>query len=310
MTTTSTGEADLTPDEADPTPDEADPTAEDQRDDGPVVDPRYLIAYSLGEPTLVLSPAPTRRAWMDETPQRFANRCLPMLIANQSGWCLTSVQSVRATWNGGVTKDDVTIEVLDGPSVPAVSSHFGSGVITWTVPFLFRTPPGWNLLVRGPANQPLDGAQALEGVVETDWSMSTFTMNWKLTRPGMPVTFEAGWPVCMVVPQRRAEFESFNPVLTRLDPATATFMEYHDWAAGRAAFLVGLDTPGSAEIAKGWQRDYFLGINQGQRTAGHQMKRDLKGFLGHAPHDRPPVDGPVEAPLDEAPVEGGPAGGR
>jgi Family of unknown function (DUF6065) len=43
---------------------------------------------------------------------------------------------------------------------------------------VFRTPPGCNLYVRGPANSPKDGIAALEGIIETDWSEATFTMNW------------------------------------------------------------------------------------------------------------------------------------
>jgi Family of unknown function (DUF6065) len=33
-------------------------------------------------------------------------------------------------------------------------SHFGDGIRTWHLPMLFRTPPGYKLLVRGPANYP------------------------------------------------------------------------------------------------------------------------------------------------------------
>ena len=56
-------------------------------------------------------------------------------------------------------------------------------------------------------------------MIETDWSVATFTMNWKLTRPHWPVTFEIGEPICMVVPQRRGELESFHPQsLCRLPP--------------------------------------------------------------------------------------------
>ena len=36
------------------------------------------------------------------------------------------------------------------------ASHFGSGILTWHLPLLFRTPPGYDLLVRGPANHPKD----------------------------------------------------------------------------------------------------------------------------------------------------------
>ena len=148
---------------------------------------------------------------MDATDQRFANRCLPLLMANQSGWVLVSRHALTATWDGGHGKDALTVEVTAGlPPFPAVS-HFGGGVLTWHVPWLFRTPPGWNLLVRGPANQPKDGVCVLEGLVETDWSPATFTLNWLLTRPGT-VAVAVGEPVAMIVPQRRGDLEQFDLV--------------------------------------------------------------------------------------------------
>ena len=55
-----------------------------------------------------------------------------------------------------------------GQLLPA--SHFGDGILTWHLPILFRTPPGYNLLVRGPANYPKDAVSPLEGIVETDWA--------------------------------------------------------------------------------------------------------------------------------------------
>ena len=97
-------------------------------------------------------------------------------------------------------------------------SHFGSGVITFTVPFLFRTPPGINLWVKGPANWIKDGVQALEGVVETDWLASTFTMNWKMTRVCEWVRFEKGEPFCMLVPVPRGLIETLVP---RAEPIVA-----------------------------------------------------------------------------------------
>ena len=36
-------------------------------------------------------------------------------------------------------------------------------------------------------------------------------MNWKFTRKLMPVRFEVDEPICMIVPQRRAELESSPP---------------------------------------------------------------------------------------------------
>ena len=240
--------------------------------------PIHLIAYRVGPPTLDLCSAPIRRAWMDATPDRFANRCLPLLIANQSGWLLTLRHSVRATWDGGTYQDATVIEILDPDEPPPAVSHFGSGIVTWTIPYLFRTPPGWNLLVRGPANEPLDGAHALEGIVETDWSSATFTMNWKLTRPGFPVVFEKGQPICMIVPQRRAELEGFDPMIVDLELAPNLAEEYREWRSGRAVFLEDLRTGARAAVRQKWQRDYFRGINPDPIEPEHQTKRSLRAF--------------------------------
>src|SRR5438445_10865538 len=99
---------------------------------------------------------------MDGTWGRTAYRCLPMVIANQSGWVILNRGLVTATWNGGRLSADCSIQAPDCVKPPL--SHFGDGIITWRIPYLFRTPPGWNLLMRGPANLPKDGASSLEGV--------------------------------------------------------------------------------------------------------------------------------------------------
>src|SRR5262249_11468483 len=142
----------------------------------------------------------------------WANRCLPLLVANQGGWVLLTPVPFEATWSGEPSPSGTTIEFSDElPHPRPVASHFGYGIVTWAVPFLFRTPPGYNLLARGPANWPKDGISPLEGLVETDWAVTTFTMNWKITRPDVTVRFEEREPFCMIVPQRRGELEAFRP---------------------------------------------------------------------------------------------------
>ena len=41
-----------------------------------------------------------RRDWMDETPSKFAYRCLPLTIANQTGWWVYNPVGFTAVWNG------------------------------------------------------------------------------------------------------------------------------------------------------------------------------------------------------------------
>ena len=107
-----------------------------------------------------------------------------MTLANQSGWFVLAPHVAVAEWNGGPVPDDLKVEIVGQPKAVQAMSRVGSGILTWTIPYVYRTPPGWNLLCRGPANYVKDGVQPLEGLVETDWSLASFSMNWKLTRPG------------------------------------------------------------------------------------------------------------------------------
>ncbi len=172
-----------------------------------------------GEMDVHIQKASPKRTWMDQTRDRFAYRCLPMVIANQMGWWIPNQVDFNAKWNGGPNPDDVTITMPKGKTAfgkllaeDVVVSNFGEGVITFSIPYLFRTPEGTNLWVRGPANFPRDGIQALEGIVETDWSHSTFTMNWKFTRPNHLVRFRPGEPICQIVPIQRHFAEQMEPI--------------------------------------------------------------------------------------------------
>jgi hypothetical protein len=171
------------------------------------------------------------------------------------------------------------VEVEPREERAIAQSHFGSGVVTWHIPYLFRTPPGYNLLVRGPANWPLDGASPLEGIVEADWAVATFTMNWKLTRPSQPVVFPAGFPVAMVVPQRRHDLESFRPVTRPIERDPELEREYRRWAEDRRRFNEELRDPGSAAVQRRWQKDYFQGTPPaGPKIPEHQVKLNLRPF--------------------------------
>jgi hypothetical protein len=250
-----------------------------------------LIAYRIApERSLDLVPAPAKRAWMDADTRGFAYRCLPLLIANQAGWFLLNGHEFRATWSGGRTRAAVRIEYLqDGAACEEcpshrgpVLSHFGAGIITWLIPYLFRTPAGYNLLARGPANWPKDGAAPLEGLIETDWAVAAFTMNWKLTRPKHPVTFARGEPICMLVPQRRGELESFQPEIRELAAEPELKQAHAAWNDGRKQFLVAKYLAGPASLSAGsrpWQGEYFRGTAPDGTTAPeHQTKLHLRSF--------------------------------
>jgi hypothetical protein len=247
-----------------------------------------LTAYRIA-PHAAAAPEPAerRRAWMDDTDARFANRCLPLLMANQAGWWIRNSHTFVARWGGENEKSGLEIRYAgERGSYPAVS-HFGYGIVTFHIPLLMRTPPGWNLLARGPANLPKDAAAPLEGLVETDWAVSTFTMNWQITRPDTEVEFRAGEPICMLVPQRRGELERFRPDVLPFERMPDAG-DYESWQASRTGFLVG-ERPEGTSASLGWQRDYMLGVvSDGTPPfTEHQRRLDLHQFTDE-PDPEPP----------------------
>ena len=247
-------------------------------------DPPEFVALRLA-PGMTLRSAPVGRKWMETKTGQFAKRCLPLLMGNQAGWELLNPVAFSAMWDGG--SDPSATCILPHADAPAqwVTSHFGSGILTWHIPYLFRTPPGYNLLVRGPANAPKDGVGPLEGIVETDWTTATFTMNWKFTRPGHRVVFEESEPVAMLVPMRRGELEHLRPVVRDATAEPATLLAFQRFSYSRQAFLRDIQRHGSAAERAGWQRDYMLGRKiDGTRAPEHQTRLQLGTFASEAPN--------------------------
>lgn len=250
-----------------------------------------LIAYRVTNwPAMRLIRARRSRQWMDNSQQRFAYRCLPLLIANQAGWWVLNSHPIRAVWTGGWDKTCVKIQSLDGETTLPASGHFGEGVLTFNLPYLFRTPAGFNLHVHGPANLPKDAIQPLEGIVETDWTIATFTMNWKFTRPNVPITFERDEPICMVTPVRRGLLESFQPRIVDVRESPETEKGFAEWSKLRTHFIEASQQPHTPEYKEGWQKHYFRGIgHEGRVAPEHQSKLELKSFEDRGPAVYPPL---------------------
>jgi len=232
-------------------------------------------------------PAPIARSWMSETRDGFARRCLPMLIANQAGWEILNPADTVVEWDGTEGLEGLRVS---GDAPPR--SHFGHGIVTWTLPFLLRTSPGFNLLVRGPANRPKDGVAALEGIVETDWSTATFTINWILTRPGT-VRFAKGEPIAVLMPSRRGEIETFDVAIKPFDHTSSLLADYQEWRRQRESFLANLAEDGGSSERERWQGDYFRGTLGGpaEGAGHHQTRLRLRSF-----HQLPPSDEQASRP--------------
>ncbi len=241
-----------------------------------------LTCYETTADPIRMRPAPPERAWMDASNQQFAYRCLPLVIANAHGWEILSPAAFEAEWTGSNALDGVRIKPLSPfGDYPPVMSHFGEGVLTFHVLGLFRTDPGVNLWVTGPVNRPKHGIQALTGVVETDWAVASFTMNWKFTAPGIRVRFDKDEPFCFFFPVPRGDLEEIQPEVKSISIADPdVYNGYAAWHESRSKFIDTLQTPGSEANRAKWERTYFQGNRADGKPgpADHQTRIRLKPF--------------------------------
>lgn len=211
-----------------------------------------LLPFGWGE-GWQLRPSPARRHWMDELPHGY--KCLPMVLANQWGWQILCPTDVVVTWDGSAEPTGLRVETATQYE-PAIKSQFGAGIMTFSPPWLFRTPPGWNLYLKGPSNRWKPNCVPLEGIIETWWLNYTFTLNWKLVEPGT-VVFAQGESLGQLVPVPHLTFQN----------AKATEAP------------IGLLEPKAAEDLLRWQEKRRL--IAGQKDNIHHLYRKAEGVDEH-----------------------------
>lgn len=218
---------------------------------------------------------------MDEAPESFPYRCLPLGIANSHGWEILNPYGFEVVWNGGMAAEDVAIWTDEGGKVnDAPVALFGQGTVTLHIQGLFRTPPGWNLYVSGPPNSFKDGAAPLAGIIETDWSPYTFTMNWRLTRPNHPVRFEENEAIAHIFPVERGIVEQVEPTFVPIDQDPELKAMFEQWSQSRDAFQQHVRDHPPEKPSDKWQKFYYRGLTpDGKCPVGdHQAKLQIREF--------------------------------
>jgi hypothetical protein len=175
-----------------------------------------LIAYRIKK-RVRIEPAPSTRAWMDAWPRRNPYHCLPLAVANSYGWQLLCKAAFNATWTGQHSKRSVIVTPAGRKKSGIGYSHFGGGILTFDADCLLRTTAPTELFVCGPLNACKHGVSALSAIVETSWSMHTFTMNWRFTAPDITVRFDEGEPFCQFFPIVPNTIDGIEPEIHDLD---------------------------------------------------------------------------------------------
>ena len=248
--------------------------------DAPWLDAHLIHANPDHAPKLV--PGRAQRAWMDGFVDRHPYRCLPLTMANTTGWELLCPFTVDINWTGGQGMEAISFSTPDpiaahelGPA-QILGSHFMAGIVTFHTGRLFRTPPGWAVLCMGPPNWPKDGIYPLSGLIETDWLPFPFTMNWQMTRPGR-VRFEAGEPFCFITLVEHHRLEGVAPHQAPLAEDPALKADFDAWRDSRAGFMDKLARRDENAVKQGWQRHYMRGTKADgdPAKADHVTKRRL-----------------------------------
>ena len=239
-----------------------------------------LECYPTSQRPPDIVPGRPQRAWMDAFAERHPYRCLPLSMANSSGWEILCPVGFSVEWNGGAHQDCITFTPDHGhPDFhDFAKSHFSRGIVTFHPGYLFRTPPGWSMWAGGPPNHVKDGVQPLVGLVETDWLPFPFTMNWIFTRPGR-VRFEKGEPFCFITLVQDKALAQVQPVTKSLASNDDLRLQYDAWYRQREEFNRRLMKQEPEAVRDAWQRYYFKGELPEQTGAAprdHVNKRRLK----------------------------------
>jgi hypothetical protein len=239
-----------------------------------------IYAYTLpGAPADAakwIRPATPKRDWMDRTPGTYAYRCIPLSAANTMGWEILNPVNCEFRWNGLTPHPQIFVwrekEVRFGPK-----THFGSGVVTWEIPFLFRTPPEYGLVVAGPANHDRDDIVPLDAFIRADWLPFPFTMNWRITRPDVTVRFRAGEPIARIFPYPLGLLEDMEIEVHDLAEDPEFQRRFEAWGQQRQrnyAQRRQIAERGGAEEAPDldalWNRQYAKGAGADGNAREHQ----------------------------------------
>jgi Family of unknown function (DUF6065) len=223
-----------------------------------------------------ITPASPLREWMDAFPTRHPYRCLPLAIANTHGWHIHLPCDIAVTWNGGPHTTDLVVSTTSGWSVGHIAhianSNFSMGIFTFHTGHIFRTSPGWNLLVTGPMNLPKRGCHPLSGVIESYWLPYPFTMNYQMERPGS-IYFEAGEPIAQIMPIPANYLPMIQPEILNVQSDPELYEDFKAWRDDRMQFLQRMDAGDAEATRTGWQRRYFTGVYPGGEVQSDHVNK-------------------------------------
>jgi len=236
--------------------------------------------------TMRIVPGSKARDWMDKTPYKFAYRCLPLSMANCTGWDVFAPCDFVVSWNGEPGLEDVQINYADDQMTFGGCS-FGCGILTMHTGYIIKTDSAWDIMCSGPVNNGIPWASPLTGIIETSWLNFTFTINWQINKPGT-YTFDSRHPVARLTPLPHT-YDDIETSMQMLSDDKKIKAEYEIWSRDRSKKIQDMENTFATNSDTGqvklgvpkthWEKTYYTGKDKyGNHVPGHNIKREFPPF--------------------------------
>lgn len=234
-----------------------------------------------------IKPASLDRDWMKAN-NNHAYKCLPLKIANKFGWNILCPIDFTAEWNGALYhKDSFKLNFNGEDEAKAkeytqsgfIGSHFGNGILTFSLPFIIKTPKNIGIFVRGPTNHIKENISYLDGFIETDWLDFTFTYNIKFQQAKKEVSFKKGEPICSFFPFQLPWIEDIQFIYQNINKNKQLKDNYLDYGKKRLEFNKNLENYIKKDNKQIWMKDYYNGQKAENKSIGCPFLDKFGKFL-------------------------------
>ena len=214
------------------------------------------------------APARADRSAGGTLPTRATRYCEAATTASGFGWWVFPPMDLTFLWDGDSiywqyrhnwlpltaaqfpsfceTFDRAAPSDLAGCAPPFLTVLPEPGTVQIWTGLIAQTAPNWSLLIRPPANLPLQGGYALyEGIVEADRWFGPLFINLRFTRTDSPIRFAADFPLAQVQPIPRHAYN--DKILTSTGITPNIFgLTSADWDAYRVSIAEPNSRPNRA----------------------------------------------------------------
>ena len=192
-------------------------------------------------------------------------KCLPLKIGNELGWSIHCMVDFSCIWNGKIEDRDGVLVKIDDKYKKVAATHFGNGIITLPIPYIFKTEKNYGIYVRGPTNFYKEYVQYLDAVIETDWLNYPFTYNIKINKANHEIFFKKGEPICSFIPIKLKNINSSILEIEniesnkQLNNFVKKYSENRSYKYNELTKINYEKEQKNESLKYTWMKDYFLG---------------------------------------------------